>query len=62
MSNAEQYYMESGKILEKQFHEAGKVRGLEVQVLQIIDHAEKSEIRALRFRSHLKNSVMALSL
>ena len=48
-SKAEEFYSSSGKLIEKQFHDLGTVKGLEVQMLQVIDLGERTEVRALRF-------------
>ena len=48
-SKVEEYYSTTGILLEKQFHQIGNVKGVEVQMLQVIDLGAKTEMRALRF-------------
>ncbi len=48
LSKAEEYYTRSGKIIETQFHTLGTIRNVNIKMLQIFDHAEHVELRAIK--------------
>jgi len=48
LSKAEEYYTKTGKIIETQFHKLGTMNGVSIEMLQIFDHAEHVELRAIK--------------
>jgi len=48
LSKAEEYYTRSGKIIETQFHPLGTIKNVNIRMLQIFDHAEHVELRAIK--------------
>ncbi|UPT65960.1 MAG: hypothetical protein M0D57_15835 [Sphingobacteriales bacterium JAD_PAG50586_3] len=56
LSNAEQFSLKSGTLIEKQYIEIGKVKGIEVKVLKLKDLNDNTAKTALRFEYEYKSS------